>query len=253
MGMADPQSTVVAVKDTIGALGGGFMISREAKALCGQTGLGPRELYFRGRCGVLGEVHTDVVLAACVFFPADHVRESWEGGRSLPAEKAAAMYAGACQDWGRRRLGSFDGAARLAELLERVVANADVLGAPLFAGWRAVPLPDDPPGRAAQLLHVAREFRGGKHAVATLACGIDPLMSSLASTRLGAPSGRSAGHDLARFLMWPEPYPEPGEADVAARRRAEEMTDALVAPAFGVLSDTESDELIDLLGQARTA
>ncbi len=48
----DPRDAVVETKAAIGALGGGFMISREVKALCERHGLGPREMYFRGRCGV---------------------------------------------------------------------------------------------------------------------------------------------------------------------------------------------------------
>ena len=113
----DPRSAVVATKTAIQTLGGGFMISREAKALCDRHGLDGRQMYFRGRCGVLGEVDADVVLSAVVFFPAEHVRESWEGGRKLPAAEAAELYASACHDWGRRKLAGFSGAGRLAELL----------------------------------------------------------------------------------------------------------------------------------------
>ncbi|GAA5053666.1 hypothetical protein HNP84_002833 [Thermocatellispora tengchongensis] len=249
--MADPRHTAAAVKDAIGVLGGGFMMSREAKALCEQNGLGGREMYFRGRCGVLGEVDADVVTAACVFFPAGHVRESWEGGRSLPADKAADMYASACHAWGRRRLGGFDGCARLAGLLEPVIAEASVLGAPLFAGWRALPPPPDAPARAAHMLHVARELRGGVHGMAVLSLGLSPLEATLVGTHFGSPTGLADGVAMARFLQWPEPYPEPSARAVELRARAEELTDELLAPAFAVLDDAQAGELIELLGRAR--
>lgn len=251
--MADPRTTARLVKDPIGQYGGGFMVSREAKAICERTGLGARELYFRGRCGVLGECHADVVTSVAFFFPPAHVEESWNGGRKLPVEQAVELYAEACRDWGRRRLGGFDGCARIAELLEPVVARAPVVGAPLFAGWRAVPLPGDPAARAAQLMHVLRELRGALHICAVTAAGLGPLEATLAADHDGTPFGPAAGEMIAKFFQWPEPYPQPGPDVVARRAAVEEVTDDLLAPVFSVLDDHESDELIELLrfGQPR--
>ncbi|MFI6628222.1 hypothetical protein ACIBI7_05185 [Nonomuraea fuscirosea] len=251
--MADPRTTAAEVKTPIGRLGGGFMISREAKALCEEHGLAPRELYFRGRCGVLGECEADVVTSVAVFFPSQHVEPNWNGGRKLAAEHAVELYAQACQAWGRRNLGEYDGCARIAELLQPVVEQASSVGAPLFAGWRAVPLPGDPPARAAQLMHVVRELRGGLHANAVIAAGLHPLDATLAADHRGAPLGKSAGEAIARFFEWPEPYATPGPELVARRAAVEEKTDELMAPAFSVLTDGESDELIELLrfGDAR--
>ncbi|WP_246267106.1 SCO6745 family protein [Nonomuraea typhae] len=244
--MADPQSTAIQVKIPIGKLGGGFMLSREVKTLCEEHGLGPREMYFRGRCGVLGECDADVVASVAVFFPLAHVRESWDGGRKMPVEQAVELYTAACHAWGRRRLGDFDGCARLAELLEPVVERASPIGAPLFAGWRAVPLPDDAPARATQLLHVVRELRGGLHANAVLAAGVHPLDAALATDH-DPPFGHSTGEAMARFFTWPEPYPAPSPELVALRAEVEAVTDRLMAPVFSVLNAAESDELIRLL------
>ncbi|MCK2219856.1 hypothetical protein MF672_039575 [Actinomadura sp. ATCC 31491] len=245
--MADPRTTAVQVKAPIGQLGGGFMISREAKAVCEEHGLGARELYFRGRCGVLGECDADVVHSVAVFFPREHVEESWNNGRKLPVERAVELYAEVCRAWGRRKLGGYDGCARLAELLERVVGAASSVGAPLFAGWRAVPLPDDPPARAVQLMHCLRELRGGLHANAVVAAGLHPLEATLATAHDATPFGNAAGAQIARFFTWPEPYPEPAPEVVARRAEVEERTDDLMAPVFSVLGDGESDELIELL------
>ncbi|MEU8103562.1 hypothetical protein AB0C18_07540 [Nonomuraea muscovyensis] len=250
--MADPRTTARLAKGPIGRFGGGFMVSREAKALCERHGLGPRELYFRGRCGVLGECDADVVVSAAVFFPPAHVEESWNGGRKLPVEQAVELYAGACHEWGRRRLGGHEGCARLAELLEPVVRRASSVGAPLFAGWRAVPLPDDPPARATQLMHVLRELRGGLHANAVVAAGLRPLEAILAADHSGTPFGDAAGETIARFFQWPQPYERPSPEVIARRAAVEETTDDLSAEVFSVLNDHESDELIELLrfGQA---
>jgi hypothetical protein len=144
-----------------------------------------------------------------------------------------------CRAWGRRKLGGHDGCARIAELLQRVAEEASPVGAPLFAGWRAVPLADDSPARAVQLMHVVRELRGGLHANAVISAGLDPLEATLAAGHDATPFGRTTGERIARFFTWPEPYPQPGP-DVVERRAAVEET-------------SESDELIGLLrfGDAR--
>ncbi|WP_406673339.1 hypothetical protein WBK31_26195 [Nonomuraea sp. N2-4H] len=251
--MAHPRTTAAQVKGSIGQLGGGWMISREVKAVCDEYGLGGREFYFRGRCGVLGECAADVVTSVAVFFPPEHVEESWNGGRKLATDRAVELYAAACHQWARRKLGDYDGCARIAELLEPVVEQASPVGAPLFAGWRAVPLPDDPPARAVQLMHLVRELRGGLHANAVLAAGLHPLEATLAADHDATPFGRRSGEDLARFFQWPEPYEKPGPEVVAKRAAVEEATDDLMAEVFSVMSDGESDELIELLrfGHAR--
>ncbi|RJL26516.1 SCO6745 family protein [Bailinhaonella thermotolerans] len=251
----DVRSVARAAKGPVGVLGGGFMISREVKGLCRETGLGPREMYFRGRCGVLGETAADVVTAVCVFFPASHVAESWDGGRKLPVERAVEGYAEACHNWGRRKFGEFAGAGRLADLVTAVNRHASPLGAPLFAGWRALPLPGDDPARLAQALHVLRELRGGLHGCAVLSHGLTPLEAILANPdSSGTPVPGAADVRLvAGFMNWREPYPEPGEEVRERRRRAEEATDEMTAPAFEALDDRERDELAELLAEAQRA
>lgn len=245
--MSDARAIAAAVKDPIGALGGAFMISREAKAFSQETGFAGWGPYMRGRCGVLGEVDADVVTAAVGFFPADTVRRAWESGRSLPADEAALGYATVCHEFGRRKLAGFADADRLAELLGFVAANADMVAAPLAAGWRALPLPDDGPARVIQLAHVLRELRGGLHLVAVLATGLTPLESVLSGASLLIASGA----DNARYFGWAEPYPEVTEELEVLRSEAEALTDVLLGPAFEVLSEAEAGELGTLLGKAR--
>ena len=120
---------------------------------------------------------------------------------------------------------------------------------PLFAGWRAIAdaydesSPDDGPGRLALWLQTAREHRGGAHLVAVLAEGVPPLNALV--------SGRN-GPANAQFFGWPEPWPDPAEyAD--AMQAAERRTDALVVPAFAVLTDEERAELCDGLRALKQA
>jgi hypothetical protein len=237
-----------AVKDQVQELGGVFMFSREAKAYGAELGvdgfIGP---YMRGRAGVLGDVDADVVTAAVGFFPADTVRSAWE---SVPcsAAKAAEGYARVAQEFGRRKLAGFAAPGRLAELLKAVVDNADVAGVPLFAGWRAMPLPEDAPAQVLQLTHTLRELRGGLHFLAVYAGGLSPLEAVLIG---GSPL--SDGPGQARFYGWEEPFPEVTDELRARWNEAEEVTDALITPAFDVLGASEGEELVALMTQAHAA
>lgn len=241
----DGPAYAAAVGALVAALGGGFMISRQAKAFAVDHGLRGRAAYVLGRGSVLGDVDADVVTAAFGFWPADVVRQAWDDGRAvLDVATARERYAEVCRDWGRARLAGFADPARLAELLGWVVDGCDVVGLPLFAGWRAVPLPDDAVAAATQHLHVMREHRGGTHLLAVLASGLTPLQSVLSGP---------GGTGNATFFGYDEPF-EDVSGLVTARSEAEALTDRLSAPAYDVLSHDEREELLALLrGAAATA
>lgn len=223
------------------ALGGGFMISPEAKAFAKAHEMRGMPAYVLGRGSVLGDVDADVVTAAFGFFAADVVRTSWEAGRAaLDVQTAREEYAEVCRAWGRARLARLSDPARLAELLGWVVDGADVAALPLYAGWRAVSLPDDDLGRVAQQLHVLREYRGGLHLVAIVASGLSPLQAVLSSP---------GGSAHASFYGWEEPFEDVSGLAVA-RSQAEELTDRLVSPSWDVLGHDEREELLELLVEA---
>ncbi|MEV0074936.1 hypothetical protein AB0H58_00865 [Nocardia neocaledoniensis] len=237
-----------AVKQQVLELGGAFMISREARQFGDTVGVaGFHGPYTRGRGGVLGEVDADVVTAAFGFFEPGCVRAAWESV-PVPAAKAAEGYLEACHEFGRRRLAGFDDADRLAELLRRVVDNAPTPGLPLFAGWRAMPVPAD--GRAAtlQLTHVLRELRGGLHLLAILAHGLTPLQAILIA---GSPIADGPTH--ARTLGWSEPFAPITDDQRARWAAAEATTDELIAPCFDALDAAERDELATLMAAAHRA
>jgi hypothetical protein len=242
---ADGSARARLARPAVVGLGGGFMLSPEAKAAGKEIGLRGRELYVVGRGGAMGDVKAASVAAAFAFWEPGLVAGAWESGRAkVPVADAVARYAGICHEWGRNRWSDLAGAERLNELLGAVVEAADPAGLVLFAGWRAHPLPADPPARSAQLLHVLREHRGGTHVSAVRVAGLSPLEAVVAGPY---------GPDNAAFSGWSEPLPEVTDDLQARHARAEELTDEQVAPAYAVLSDHETAELADLLEAAAAA
>ena len=237
-----PAQTAAAVKDGIGGFGFSFMTSREGRARGkAELGLRGRPLYHLGRAGVLGDVPVEVVVAVEAFFPPDVVRAAWEEGRALAEPRQAALlYADICADHARSRFADSPDNARLVELLERCVDAAPYAALPLFAGWRAMPRPDDVPGRLGLLLNCLREHRGSVHAAAVAAVGLGPLEAIVAG---------SYGVDNARFFEWPEPYPDADEHR-ARWDAAEDLTAAAAALPYDALTSAERGEVVELLAAA---
>jgi len=232
------------VAPPIVALGGAFMLDDATTARGTELGLDLPSFYGLGRGSVLGEVDTDVVAAALPFIPLEVVRAVVGAARSkMSAADAVQHYLGACRAWGQAHLGTVDELDRLAALLERVVAAGSVASNPLFAGWRAVPLPaDDLPGRVAQLLFLAREHRGGPHIVAILASGLTPLEAVVVS----------GGPDAAALYGWPAPYPDP-ESLRERHAAAIALTNRLVADAYAGFDDVEAADLLARVAGAQDA
>jgi hypothetical protein len=231
------------VASPIGRIGGAFMSDPATLERGNELGYTDWRFYYGGRCGVLGDVDADVVAASTFFIPPRIVRKGWEKARAVGDLCNAGLgYRDACWEWGRKHLDGVDGLDRVVELTERVVQNASPVNAPLFAGWRAVGLPDDAPARAAQLLHVLREHRGAMHAVAVHASGLTPVEAT-ATSKLAAVS--------LRLFAWPEPWPEVTPELLAKRAAADTLTDELCAPAYEVLTSEEGDEYVALLSAAK--
>lgn len=220
----------------VGALGGSFMLDPTVLGPGKAAGYpGGFSYYVVGRGGVLGDVDADVVVSAFGFFAPDLVTSLWNAGVSVEGARAGARrYAEGCATWGRTHLAGFGGAERLAELVGRVVDEAEVGGLSLFAGWRAMERPSDPVGRCYLLLHVLRELRGSAHLLACVASGLTPLEAVLANPTGGAATAERFG--------WSGPF----DADPEASSRfaaAEELTNRLMAKHLEVLaSSTASSE-----------
>jgi hypothetical protein len=237
-----PAQCAALVKDGIGRFGFDWMSDPAGRTRAKlELGLRGRPLYHLGRCGVLGDVPVEVVVAVAAFHPPEVVRAAWEEGRSLlEPQEAARFYAGVCADYSRTRFADTPDTARLVSLLERVVDGAPATALPLFAAWRLVPRPDDVPGRLGLLLQCLREHRGSLHAAAVAAVGLGPLEAVVTGP---------LGEANARFFGWPEPYPDP-EQHRPRWDAAEDLTAASAARAYDPLDAAERAELVDLLAAA---
>src|SRR5215813_15263225 len=129
--------------------------------------------YFAGRSAPLGRVPAEVVHAAFYNFAegevARHIPRVWD---TTTPEAAHAAREQGCVAALRRILGDLAGTpglARAAELLARASTSAPAEGRVMYAGLRALPMPQEP---VAQLWHAAnmlREHRGDGH-IAALVC-----------------------------------------------------------------------------------
>lgn len=240
--MTDGRALAEALRRSVIGTGGGFMISPEAKAAGKDGGYRGWAFYMGGRAGVLGPAPAAVVSAALGFFNPEMVRANWELALAVrPVEETVQRYVETCRLWGRNRYATLDGVDRLADLLDMVVSGVEPAGLPLFAGWHALPLPDDAPARVSQSLQVLREHRGGAHVMAVRAAGLSPLEAVLAGDQ-GAPN--------AEFFGWPQPYSEIDDQVRSRRADAERLTTEIVAPAYARLTDSEGSELTELVAAA---
>ncbi|MFB4307138.1 hypothetical protein [Actinomadura sp. GTD37] len=234
--------TVRAADPVVHDIGAAWMldpaVSRHGKEL-GYAN--PFAFYVAGRGGVLGDVDASVVSASFGWFEPGFVRAMWDEGVAVAgAREAARRYATACTAWAEKRLPDDP---RLCALAERAAAAAEGSALPLFAGWRAEPLPDGGPARLVQALHVLRELRGALHLVATTAVGLTPLEAVL--TR--------SGDDRARFLAWQGDLPDCTELKPLLLE-ADEITDRLAARVYErALTPSERAEFADLAAKAGSA
>jgi hypothetical protein len=237
-----PELTAAVSKPTVQELGGAFTECPKTLRRARQMGLSGWAFYVAGRGGALGDVRPDTVAAALGFIAPEAVGDGWEVARRVttPAEVAAQNLAECCR-WGSEHMDAFGGINRLVELAERIVLAADTSAMPLFAAWRAMPVPHDGPGsRAAVLLHLLREHRCGAHLVAVRAAGLSPLEAIIAG-----PDGESG----AVAFGWQPPYPPLGPL-VRRRTWAEAVTDRIAGQAYAVLEPPERVELVGLLASA---
>jgi hypothetical protein len=219
----------------------GFMFDAGFYAHGASLGFDEIDIYFAGRGGLLGDVPADVVAAALVFFAPDKVAAAWERSSGVMSRREAALeLAGQCHRWAIEHLGGDVDWNRCSELLGRIVASASVAGAPLFAGWRLLPEPDDPRALTLHRMNALRELRGGLHGAAVLTVGLTPLEAiSVASPQLVG----IFGYDEAIA----------DTAPLAERwKLAEARTDRMAGRSYAVLDADERQELVDLLGAITT-
>ena len=213
--------------------------------------------YVWGRAAALGTPPPELVAATFGVFDAGLIGAVYVAGvagagrdeiLAARAEGGAASVASVASD---------DECAELADPLLEALAGVDVLGRPLFAALRSLPLPSSPSGRLWRAAELVREHRGDAHLAALVSAGLDAVEANVlterwlgfglgeysatrgfgpdaidaAVTRL-AERGWMAGHDLTehgrRARVGIEAATDAGQASLvtALGSRLDEMADA---------------------------
>lgn len=216
--------------------------------------------YFTSRGSILGHVPGHVVAAAFGVFNPDAVVPSVTHGWSLTnaATINRARTDGAVAQL-RRVLGDEpEGLDRVNELLARAVEPLRPEGRALFAGLRALGVPDDPLAAMWRRGDLLREYRGDSHLASWISAGLDAteigLLTELywglplrtyARTRAWSDEQFDAATERlrSRGLIDGDGFTPEGRE---LREQIEVRTDDQMAPTLDAL-DADVEELIDLL------
>lgn len=240
----DNKTLLDAASPLIGQLGAAFYFVPETMERGKELGLGGMEFYVLGRGGTMGDCDGTVAAAAFGYFNPAFLTKVWGDAKAkCDPRTAGTAHLECCANLGRSKLSGVAGLDTLAAALEKVNAAADPDGLALYAAIASEPLATDLPGRVMQLIAILREHRGSAHLVALRAVGMPTKVA----------------HASKRPEMWkPFGYPEdemPTLTDDDRRKLddAEKITDAIVEPAYAVLSEAERTALIDGLKAVQAA
>lgn len=143
----------------------------------GRTALPDLCAFWTSRTASMGDTQPEVVASALAVFNPELVLPAIRRGRSLCSAATiwAARVDGASAQL-RRILGPE--LPRIGEVTDALLAATDDLplaGRPLFAGGRAVEVPDEPFARLWRAADRLREYRGDSHIQVWSAAGFDPI------------------------------------------------------------------------------
>ncbi|PXX60906.1 hypothetical protein DFR70_10997 [Nocardia tenerifensis] len=217
--------------------------------------------YFAGRAAPLGLAPAAVVHAVFYNFAEGEVARHipWVWGKVSPEEAIAVRERGSAAAL-RERMGALAesaGLVRVADLATRAAVSAPTEGRALYAGLRALDVPEEPVARLWHAATLLREYRGDGHNAALLAHGIGGTEAHvLMALDLGMAAekfGRIHHLPEAQLAAVIDGLRDRGLVDAAGaftdagrevKQRIEIRTDELAAPAYDVLSADELDELI---------
>lgn len=200
--------------------------------------------YVAGRGGVLGETTGATVASVFAVFEPTALAAMWDEGVAVRgAAGAAQLYWDQTAGFGRKYLGGADGLERIAALGEKVIAATPTAGLPLFAGWSAMPLADDPAARALQVMFVLRELRAAVHFNALSLSGVTPVEAHMLNK----------GAEYTAMFGWAEPFADgAGKQDQYAE--IEQVTNRRMVELFAAALDpAEAAELARLSTAALAA
>ena len=186
---------------------------------------------------MLGEATGTTVASVFAIFEPNFIRALWADGVAVRgAAGAAEVYWNQMADFGRKYLAGAEGVDRIAALSEKIIAATPTVGLPMFAGWSGMPLADDAPARALQVMHVMRELRANVHFNALANSGITPVEAHMLH----------GGEVYTRMFGWPEPFAD-GTAKKARYAEVEAATNNRMAEIFAAaLTADEAQELARL-------
>ena len=192
--------------------------------------------YVAGRGGVLGDVESDVVYSAFMFFDRSLIDKLWKTGIAIEgARQAGKRYMQSCDEWGRKHLSSIENLDQFIAPAEKLISQVDASGLSLFAGLRAEQLPADSPARAYRLMALIRELRGCMHIAACIVHGLSGLEATLLSS----------GEGSAKLHGFQPPYVDCSHLS-SVRDEVEKATSATMARLIGLhLSEQEMNQLAD--------
>ncbi|MFD0687639.1 MarR family winged helix-turn-helix transcriptional regulator [Actinomadura fibrosa] len=217
--------------------------------------------YFAGRAAPLGLAPAEVVHAVFYNFAEGEVARHipWVWGKVTPQE-ALAIRERSSADALRQMIGELAGSpglVRVADLATRAAVSAPMEGRVLYAGLRALDVPEEPVARLWHATTLLREYRGDGHNAALVAHGIGGteahVLMALALGMKAEEFGRVHHLPKAQLGAVVDGLRRRGlvdgdggftDAGRETKQRIEDLTDELAAPAFDVLSAEELDELI---------
>jgi hypothetical protein len=230
-----PSEAAVATAGPINRIGAGFMSDPDTYRRGRELGLELMDFYVNGRAGFLAGADAAVVQAILMFFEPSLIRRHWEAAEPGQRATITEEWAQAAARWADRKVVGDVDHDRLADLSGRLMAGASTAGAPLFAGWRRLPVPDSATARIVHHLNGLRELRGALHAGALLATGLRPLEGV----------GISQPHMFETF-GWTGDRPTIDDDTRARWQQAEDGTNRAMAHIFEVLTQSELDEFVEL-------
>jgi hypothetical protein len=217
--------------------------------------------YFAGRAAPLGAAPAEVVHAVFYNFADGEVARHipWVWGKITPQEAIAVRERSSAAAL-RQMIGELADApalVRVADLATRAAVSAPTEGRVLYAGLRALDVPEEPVARLWHAVTLLREHRGDGHNAALVAHRIGGTEAHvLLALSLGMRAqefGRVHHLPKAQLAAVVDGLRGRGLVDAAGgftdagrelRERIEARTDELAAPAYDVLHADELAELV---------
>lgn len=139
--------------------------------------------YVWGRAAALGDPPAALVAATFGVFDPGLISAVYEVGAGAAGrdEILAARAAGGAESVGS--VATDDECAAIAEPLLEALAGLDLVGRPLFAALRSLPVPTSPSGRLWRAAELVREHRGDSHLAALVGAGLDAAEANVVTER----------------------------------------------------------------------